>query len=158
MQCLKSFPVTKPELEKRGTLTVKALRKMDSALKFLGSYPEAKRQMEQRKPLTEAELRRLDIKLRSMWNSMRNALSQGDIDHAVSYFSDSTKESYRKRFEAWSPEKRKRFARDLEDIQLIKEKGPWVEYDIRIVMKEKRFSFMLIFERDLDGKWTIRSF
>jgi hypothetical protein len=89
---------------------------------------------------------------------MRKALSEGDIDLAVSYFSDSTKESYRKRFAAWPPEKRKNFARDLEDIQLIKEKGPWVEYDIQIAKGGKKFSFMLVFEKDLDGKWTIRSF
>ena len=128
-------------------------------MKRIEKLHEYYRQLETRKPLSEEELRKLDVGLRSMWNSMRDALSKGDMDRALSYFSESTREKYRKNFKSWSPQALKRLASDLADIQLIKQKGNFgVEYDIQVVKGEKKFSFYLLFVLDPDGKWRIRGF
>ena len=122
------------------------------------SYRKRMRQIEERGLRTKQELKKLDVHLRSIWNAMRAALSKGDIDLAVSYFVDRTKDANRKNFQSLSPEKLRRMAKDLGDIQLIKDKGIAVEYDIRIIKAGKGFSFYLLFQEDLDGKWKIVGF
>ena len=117
-----------------------------------------KRYMERIKPHTKEELKKLDVHLRSIWNSMRAALSKGDIELAVSYFCDRTKDGYRHNFKAMSPQMLRRMAKDMGDIQLIKDNGFTIEYDIQITKGGKNFSFYLLFQKDENEKWKIDSF
>ena len=127
-------------------------------LKQAVAYINAKWKQDHRDELTPVELADLDKLLRSIWNKMREALSRNEIDKAVSYFSDSTKDAYRKTFSTLTPEKRSKLAQNLVDIQFIKERGNTVEYDLRITEDGKKYSYFLLFEKTYDGVWRIRSF
>ncbi len=50
-------------------------------------------------------------------------------------------------------------SKDLADIKMIKMHGSHrAEYDLRKVKDGKTYSYMLIFEKNNDGDWEIRSF
>ena len=99
----------------------------------------------------------LDGLLRARWNGMRQALIQNDIDTAVSYFTNSSKGSYQEMFSALSSDL-SQIEQELGDIQFIKIMNSSVEYDIRITRHGEEYSFYLLFLRDEDGLWKIRSF
>lgn len=140
--------------EAKEGLTHQQLAQLKQAVAFIN----AKWDQDHREELTSVELADLDKLLRSKWNKMREALSRNEIEKAVSYFSDSTKDAYRKTFSALPPEKRSQLAQDLDDIQFIKERGNTVEYDLRTTEDGKKYSYFLLFEKGYDGVWRIRSF
>ena len=104
--------------------------------------------------LSEEEL---DALLRAKWNGMRQGLAQNDIDSAVSYFAESSKENYREMFTILS-DNLTQIEQELSDIQFIGVTKNSVEYDIRITRDGDEYSFHLLFARDEDGLWKIRSF
>lgn len=147
-----------PDKLKEENVTPEKLIEIKKIIKEMEAYIKAKQEMETRKPLTDNELAQLDSLLRSKWRSMKRALAKGDIDLAVSFFTDSTKESFKRIFSTLSPVKCKQLARDLGDIQLIRERGYSVEYDLRKKINGKVYSFPLIFEKNYDGEWKISRF
>lgn len=147
-----------PDTVKDEDVTPEKLIEIKKIIKEMEAYIKAKQESETRKPLTANELAQLDILLRSKWDAMRDALSKSEIDRAVSYFSDSTRNTYRKIFGALSPKECKQLAQDLCDIQFIREMGYSAEYDLRRSENGKEYSYQLIFERTIDGEWNIRSF
>jgi len=99
----------------------------------------------------------LDALLRAKWEGMSSALTQNDVDGTVSYFSSFSKDAYSEIFTTISsilPQ----VAQDLGDIQFIRIMKNSVEYDIRTIRDSQEYSFYLIFEKDGDGLWKIRSF
>ncbi|MGV7223482.1 MAG: DUF4124 domain-containing protein [Nitrospinales bacterium] len=144
---------SKAEEAKEG-LTQQQLAQLKQAVVLIN----ARWEQDHREELTPVELADLDKLLRSKWNKMREALSRNEIEKAVSYFSDSTKDVFRKTFSALPPEKRSQLAQDLGDIQFIKERGNTVEYDLRTTEDGKKYSYFLLFEKGYDGVWRIRSF
>lgn len=101
------------------------------------------------------ELSSLDIQLRSIWQEMRDALQEKDVDRSVSYFAHKTREAYRKSFTS-KRDMLPDMAKDLIDIQLIKMRSPReVEYDIRSIKNGVAYSYILIFIKDIDGEWRI---
>jgi hypothetical protein len=104
--------------------------------------------------VSEAEL---DALLRAKWEGMRQALAQNDIDGAVNYFSESSKENYREMFTILS-DNLTQIEQELSDIQFIGVMKNSVEYDIRTVRDGKEYSFYLLLVRDEDGLWKISSF
>jgi len=99
----------------------------------------------------------LDALLTAKWEGMREALAKNDIDSAVSYFDDFSKDAYRETFTALStllPQ----IAQELGDIQFIRMMRNSAEYDVRTIRVGKEYSFYLLFVRDEDGLWKIRSF
>jgi hypothetical protein len=101
----------------------------------------------------------LDALLRAKWNSMRNALTINDIDGAVKYFDNSTKDAFRNAFSALSPTQLvDDIAGELNNIQFIKMNRNSVEYDIRIFEDNEEYSFYMLFIKSEDGIWKIRSF
>jgi hypothetical protein len=147
-----------PDTVKEEDVTPEKLIEIKKIIKKMEAYIKAKQEIETRKPLTDNELAQLDTLLRSKWDAMRDALSKSEIDRAVSYFSDSTKNSYRKIFSALCPKECKQLAQDLGNIQFIKEMGYSAEYDLRRSENGKEYSYQLIFEKTMDGEWNIRSF
>ncbi len=89
---------------------------------------------------------------------MREALRQNETEKAISYFSDSTKDAYRKVFTSLPPEKRAQFVRDLGNIQFVRETGLSAEYDLRRTRDGKVYSYPLRFEKGSDGTWKIKAF
>ncbi len=100
----------------------------------------------------------LDAMLRQKWEAMRTALLNNDIEAAVKDISGSTQSAYRDIFGSLTPEHRANLAAELGDIQLIKTRGAGVEYDIQTTRNGMRYSFILLFEVDIDGKWKIANF
>jgi hypothetical protein len=99
----------------------------------------------------------LDALLQAKWNGMRQRLAQNDIDGAVSYFTGYTKESYREMFNILS-ESLVQIEQELNDIQFIEMMQNSAIYDIKITRDGYDYSFYLLFVKDEDGLWKIRSF
>jgi len=99
----------------------------------------------------------MDALLRSKWEGMKGALSQGDIESAASYFDESAKSGYKEHFTVLAP-MLSEIVQDLNDIQLIGMMTNAIEYDIRTIREGTEHSFYLLFVKDKDGLWKIRSF
>jgi ribosomal protein S13 len=111
------------------------------------------------KKWSEEELNDIDRLLLSKWNGMRRALAQGDVDSAVSYFSERTRENYRKRFSNLTKKQLSQLSEDLRDVKFIRVRGNHdAEYDIQIVKDGKSYSYILSFEKNVDDIWEIRGF
>lgn len=92
-----------------------------------------------------------------IWNRMRAALKRGDINSAVSYYDDFSKDAYKEMFTALSsllPQ----IAQELGDMQFIRIMKNSAECDIRTIRNGKNYSFHLLFVKGEDGIWRIRSF
>ena len=100
----------------------------------------------------------LDTLLRTKWEGMRQALLQNDIEGAVIQFDESTQNAYRQIFTLLSPDKLIQKTQELTDIQFIKMVENAAEYDIRIFRDGTEYSFYLLFVKDKNGLWKIRSF
>ncbi|MBN2179654.1 MAG: hypothetical protein JW743_09535 [Deltaproteobacteria bacterium] len=108
---------------------------------------------------SEEELDELDTLLKSKWNQMRKALDHGDIDTAASFFCMKSRDGYREMFSRLPQKKLSEVSRGLADICMIKVYGNhYAEYDIRRNVDGKTYSYMLIFLRNSDDKWEIKSF
>lgn len=99
-----------------------------------------------------------DAMLKAKWDGMNAALAQNDIDSAVSYFDDFSKDSYRAIFNAITSQQRLQITQEFSDIQFIRIMENSAEYDIRTIKDGREYSFYLLFVRDEDGIWKIRSF
>jgi hypothetical protein len=99
----------------------------------------------------------LDALLRVKWDEMRSALTQNDVDSAVSYFDSSTQDAYQTVFTA-NPQLLTQMAQKLDDIQFIDVMKHSVEYDIRATKDGTEYSFYLLFIKDDKGLWKIKSF
>jgi PKD repeat protein len=99
----------------------------------------------------------MDALLRSKWEGMKGALSQGNIGGAISYFDDSSKSAYTEHFTLLSP-MLSQIVQELNDTQFIGMMTNAIEYDIRTIRNGKEYSFYLLFVKDKDGLWKIRSF
>lgn len=100
---------------------------------------------------------KLDALLRAKWEGMRQGLAESDIDSAVSCFSESSKENYREMFTILSSSLAQ-IEQELGDIQFIGVMKNSAEYDIRITRDGVEYSYYLLFVRDENGLWKIRSF
>ena len=99
----------------------------------------------------------MDALLRAKWEGMKGALSQGNIEDAISYFDDPSKSGFKEHFTVLSPVL-SQIVQELNDIQLIGMMTNAIEYDIRTIRNGIEYSFYLLFVRDKDGLWKIRSF
>ncbi len=99
----------------------------------------------------------LDALLRAKLNGMRQCLAQNDIDSAVSYFSSFSKENYREMFTVLSDHLTE-IGQELGDTQLTGVMKNSAAYDIRTTRDGAEYSFYLLFVKDEDGLWKIRSF
>lgn len=99
----------------------------------------------------------LDNLLKNKWEEMKAALMRGDVEGAVGYFAEGSKNNLRQQFTALSsilPQ----IASEMGAITLVNVKGNTAEYDLRVVRNGITYSFQLIFVCDKDGIWRIRSF
>jgi hypothetical protein len=99
----------------------------------------------------------LDMKLKAKWEGMKGSLSQSNVNNAISWFDNSTKEGYTEAFTALSAQL-PQIAQDLNNIQLLDMQNSTAKYDIRIFKNGNEFSYYLVFVKDKNGIWKIKSF
>lgn len=99
----------------------------------------------------------LDVLLKSNWERMKKALTAGKIEEALSCFTESSRDSYRKQFTALS-EKLPMIAGEMGPINLIEIQEDVAIYDLRIIRDGKTYSHQLLFILDADEIWRIGSF
>jgi len=97
--------------------------------------------------------------LEDKWQQMRGSLGAGDIEPALTFFLARSRERYREQFTALAnagalPE----VANDLPSFRCNRFLPGAAECDLRAVRDGKEYSFPVLFERDADGIWRIRSF
>ena len=99
----------------------------------------------------------LDALLQAKWDGMRQGLLQSDPATALSYFSNSTRSIYERRFTkmlTYLPQ----IAGDMQGIHFLKIMDRLAVYDLRILRDGTTYSHHLEFVLDEDGLWKIRAF
>jgi len=99
----------------------------------------------------------MDVLLRSRWEGMKGVLANKDLEKALSYFVDNSKEMFRYNFE---------LMRDLLPT-VVQEMGETVmvgvqdgvaEYEMIAVQEGMQCSFYIKFVKDEEGIWRIYFF
>lgn len=104
--------------------------------------------------LSEVEL---DAMLQPKWNEMKSALTEGDVDEAVKFFSDASRSMYHQRFSALASVL-DQVAGDMGPIAFVEASGDQAVYDLTTVRDGKIYSYQLVFIREEDGIWRIYNF
>lgn len=109
--------------------------------------------------LDDSEIKRLDSILQRLWIQMCVALTDGNIDHTISFFHSSTQSAYRRQLEAFSSVDLKRIAKDMSHkIQFVKDRGGLIEYALLIKRNGQEYSQVINFQAESNGQWKIRQF
>lgn len=97
-----------------------------------------------------------------VWSNFKNALMNGDIDTAVSYFVYERQKTYRYNFEIFKRKGvLKEIVLDMKEFNFIKETKPnsrFIECELLSEQNGKILSLPVQFARDLDGVWKIYAF
>lgn len=108
--------------------------------------------------LSTKEIKSLDEELRLIFKKMINALKNGNIELALTYFDHRTKTRHKEMFSALSPDQLKEVAseyRELHFKQILSNEE--VSYEIITIQEGKKMSYPLTFSQD-QGKWKIYEF
>jgi hypothetical protein len=94
--------------------------------------------------MPEALKAETDQELHALWNKMRTALSNNDIETALTCFAEKSQKTYKTLFEKVSHKKLRKLAEALEDLQLIKfHSAGRAEYDVQDVSYGDQISWMV---------------
>jgi len=99
----------------------------------------------------------LDVLLKAKWEGMKGALASGNVEGAVVYFVEGSKDSFRKQFNALAPHLTQIVA-DMGEFNLVKVIEHVAECDLKTVRNGVTYSFQVLFIKNTDGMWGIRSF
>ena len=99
----------------------------------------------------------MDALLRSKWEGMKGALSQGNINEALNYFVKDSREEYREIFELLAPQL-PALVSAMREINMVEIKGNMAEYYIKRFQRGVDISYFIYFMRDENGIWRISSF
>ncbi|WP_022667150.1 hypothetical protein [Desulfospira joergensenii] len=101
-----------------------------------------------------------DRQLHTLWKEMRTALSNNDIETAMSCFSEKSQNTYRSLFEKLPHKKLRELAEGLKDLQLIKfHSARYAEYDVQETRDGEQVSWMVVFIKPpWENDWKIKSF
>ncbi len=100
----------------------------------------------------------IDREVKSIWQAMKISLVNKNIDKAIEYYHDETKQKYRDMYSAFG-DKLPQLARELEDIQPIYIKENEAKY--RLISKESYggkvvdITYPVYFVKDSNGSWKI---
>lgn len=93
------------------------------------------------------------------WDNMKSALTAGDVQAAANSFSLSTRDAYQKQFQALKDAGvLDQVVAGMGDMQIVKTMGTAAEGDMRVTQDGKEYSFYVLFVKDEDGIWRIKSF
>jgi hypothetical protein len=99
----------------------------------------------------------MDALLKSKWEGMKAALSQGNINEALNYFIRDSREEYREIFELLAPQL-SALVSAMREINVVEIKGNLAEYYIKRFQKGVDISYFIYFMRNENGIWRISSF
>lgn len=99
----------------------------------------------------------IDTLLKGKWEGMKGALANKDIDKALSYFIENSKDMYRYNFELM-----KDFlpimVQDMGNIVILRVEDRLAEYEMRAVQNGIEYAFYIKFIKDFDGLWKVYFF
>ncbi|MEW6001107.1 MAG: IPT/TIG domain-containing protein [Nitrospirota bacterium] len=99
----------------------------------------------------------MDILLREKWDGMKKGMADKDIQKAVSYFAEWTKERYSAIFAALG-DRLPQIAQDMQNIKMIYVRDGVAKYRIRRIEAEGEITYYIYFVRDENGFWKIQQF
>jgi len=99
----------------------------------------------------------VDNLLRAKWEGLREALSNNEVEKAINYFIDNTKETYRYNFDLLK-DLLPMIAQDMREIRLIEVYDRGADYRLFCVQDGVELSFFIKFVKDIDGLWKIYFF
>ncbi len=99
----------------------------------------------------------MDALLKAKWTGMTTSLSSGEIEAAVSYFSDASQVRYRGVF-TYLHDRLPEIAREMNNIQLIYLRDGRAKYRIRRMEEGQEITYYIYFHRLSDGIWKIHQF
>jgi PKD repeat protein len=99
----------------------------------------------------------MDGIFKMIWKGMKNSLSNQDITRAMTYFTDSSKNSFTSQFAAVGSALSTAVA-NIGDVNRVKIEEDFSEYEFKTQRNGDTYSFQVIFNRDTDGMWRIFSF
>ena len=92
-----------------------------------------------------------------VWSDMKENLAAGNIEGALNYFSEGSKEKYREIFTLLG-DRLPTLANNMQDIELIYVRGDIAKYRIHRLQYEQQITYYIYFGKDEDGYWKINSF
>lgn len=103
----------------------------------------------------------VDAVLTAKWSGMKTALVDGNIDTALNYFSDTSKEKYREIFEALGP-RLPEVSSAMRDIEMINVDDKIAKYRIKkeeiLQGQPYDITYFIYFSKNPDGIWKIKSY
>ena len=102
-------------------------------------------------------LEEMDVLLKAKWDGMKQALATGDIEGAMSFFSDASQEKYRGLF-TYLHDELPEMAGEMNNIQLIYLRDGRAKYRIRRMEEGQEITYYIYFHRLSDGLWKIYQF
>ena len=99
----------------------------------------------------------MDTLIRGKWEGMKGALMNNDIEGALDYFSNASKDEYREIFELLNSELRT-IAAAMREITMSEVMGNTIEYYIKRFQRGVDISYFIYFVRDEKGMWRINGF
>ncbi|MFQ5598530.1 MAG: Ig-like domain-containing protein, partial [Nitrospiria bacterium] len=99
----------------------------------------------------------MDALLRAKWEGMETALLSGDIDGAMTFFSNRTQERYREIFLQIQSVLPQTFS-GLEGVHLLSVQNDTAEMEAVRIEGGIRYSYPIVFIRDERGAWTLWGF
>ncbi|OGQ97387.1 MAG: hypothetical protein A2521_08440 [Deltaproteobacteria bacterium RIFOXYD12_FULL_57_12] len=107
--------------------------------------------------LSEQGKKELDQNLKSIWSKMCKALANNNIELAINYFADRSKEAFKRHFLTLRPAERLKIAQENQ-IVFANISGGSVNYHLITTRDGQRYSFQLTFIQDMRGEWKILTF
>ncbi len=103
----------------------------------------------------------LDSQIQAKWNVMKSKLASGEIDEALNYFKEGSKEDYRKLFTALA-DRLPELVSEMQGIEMVTSGDDRAEYRInRIHIVEGEpvtIAYTIYFLLDEDGLWRLNRF
>ena len=108
------------------------------------------------KTVSEAETKK---ELMALWNKMKTALSQGDVEGASLCFSASTRDGYKRNFKALKDSGAlQKAAGGMGGMKVVKVRVGTAEGDMRVREGGKERSYLVRFIMEGEGGWKIQSY
>jgi hypothetical protein len=101
----------------------------------------------------------LDNIFKPEWNAIKAALNNNDITTAINHVAGSSQYIFQQQFNALAlAQALPQFAASLSDISLANVSANFADYEFRTMQNGITYSFQVLFTRDTDGVWRIKSF
>ena len=91
------------------------------------------------------------------WNAMKAALRRGDVDAALQFIRIDSRQRYREMFTHLTVDLAQ-IDTVLTDIKPVKIDAMGAEFEMLRVEDGKTYSYFVLFVRDYDGIWRVKSF